>query len=443
MNPNQQGILQMFAGNDPIQQALLQMQTQQPQVRPAPPAPPTPPPMRLSGPAPSAPPPSRPSSQGPQRQASATIPPAGPVVSPGVSSAIEGISAGLEQGPGSYYTGPGPAFAAALKAGHRSFVESKREQQAAEGAAAEEARFQQMLENPEVVEKLGGPGAVALLRGLGARAGIGAIQERLKTDQKIDPLSDKGVDQQARLERAKQEAEAIYRVPPNIDPLSRDGIAAQTELLNTRLRLEAELRERNIDPLSPEGIRAQQQLMRFRESIKPDPKTSLRMPPASVVTAVRGNENALEKLEGAIAALEANPNATTRWFMIPKMREMLGDTFGSEDNILTRSAIEGAGLSVIYDESGKQVNQYELRERGDIPRATDRPEVALRKLQRLRDMAVRGNDFLRSTYSPDFGFMSLPDKRLQEEIDTWNALSAEEQAQIIARGGRNPTGGTP
>lgn len=260
MNPNQQGILQMFAGNDPIQQALLQMQAQQPQVRPAAPAgPPPAPPMRLSGPAPMASSPSRPASQGPQRQAPATIPSSGPVVSPGVSSAIEGISAGLEKGPGSYYTGPGPAFAAALKAGHRSFVESKKEQQAAEGAAAEEANFQQMLENPEVIEKLGGPSAVALLRGLGARAGGAVIAEKMKKGPQVTtrkPGDDLVVDGQV-VERGAEAVELTPQGQERVVALGLPGDPSKwTDDQRTKFRedMDGRFKQQHPDRVEPDWL---------------------------------------------------------------------------------------------------------------------------------------------------------------------------------------------
>ena len=293
------------------------------------------------------------------------------------------------------------AVSRALAAGVPAFLTSKQAERDQADAAASEVDWRNKVDALPI-----SAARRAILRAM-PRASGEEVLKSLSTQQ-VDPLSSEGVIAQTTLAKNKAEIEDMYRPPANIDPLSPEGIRAQTGLLETRLNLEAALRERNIDPLSPEGLAAQKELLRYKQAITPD-KDGTREPPLAIVTALRGNEGAIEKMNQAIRALENNPDATSIWRNVPGIGP-LQDMFGREDNIVARGVVEGAGLATVYDESGKQINRYELQERGDIPRPRDRADVALGKLIRLRDNAIRANSFLRDAYSERFGFREIPQR---------------------------------
>lgn len=161
------GLLGAAAGGIP--NVLAQMALQRGPVAPSGPAP-TPQVQRGSPAAPMAPPP-RP----------------GPIMDPTKAGLLAGGIAALEANPGSAMTGPGPVLAAALKAGYSSYIAGKQQEQQASAADEQDRRFQEMLRDPAVQQKLG-PAGTKFARAMTAANGIAYVQKVMEREPKTAAL---------------------------------------------------------------------------------------------------------------------------------------------------------------------------------------------------------------------------------------------------------------
>lgn len=114
--------------------------------------------------------------------------------------------------------------------------------------------------------------------------------------------------------------------------------------------------------------------------------------PAAQTNAYVGNQTTISNIDSVLAALEANPDAVGLKGYLPNVA--LG-RMGTEGERATRADIANIGSLKIHDRSGANVTVSESpRLMPFIPQATDDPQTARIKLERLRAEAVRANQTL-------------------------------------------------
>lgn len=138
----------------------------------------------------------------------------------------------------------------------------------------------------------------------------------------------------------------------------------------------------------------------------PEKGEALKPVPPGVIGAVKTNQAALDAIDQAIADLQANPKSISWINRIPGMT-VVRNQLEPTERVLARGAVVRSKFLTIYDQTGKQVNMVELKNRGDLPDVTDRPDVAIGKLQRLRQVTQQGIDFFRQQYSPEQRFRGI------------------------------------
>ena len=128
----------------------------------------------------------------------------------------------------------------------------------------------------------------------------------------------------------------------------------------------------------------------------------LKMIPPAAVGGIQNNITTLRKVDQAIRALKARPQS------VGPGTGMLGDTFTQYNDTAgtdARSKLGEVAGAKIHDLSGAAVNASEApRFTPFIPSATDRPDVALRKLQNFRDQLQSQVGEQQAYYAPQNGY---------------------------------------
>lgn len=319
------------------------------------------------------------------------------------SSFLSGLAAGLERGPGSAYTGPLPAFAAAMRAA-MDVTAQNRERKKLEAQAAEQKQKIEDLLNDEGVKLT--ESERRQIRALPPEEAVRVLGELLKQGE-TKVVGGNLVDART--------GAVVFAEPRNIDPLSEEGIRAKKEIDRYKTELDKELEEfkaqfKNIDPNSAAGIAAAEQienlrhrnnmaLERLRAQLRPPASNTWRVP-LGALEAIAQNERTVAALDEAITALQENPKAVGPWHLVPGMSTFLGAVEG-EPRVTARGLVQGAGGLVIYERSGKAVNMEELKRMGDIPKIGERTDVVLSKLRKLRSKAANGSQGIRAYYFPE------------------------------------------
>jgi hypothetical protein len=126
--------------------------------------------------------------------------------------------------------------------------------------------------------------------------------------------------------------------------------------------------------------------------------------PSAVQSGYVANRKSISQIDAAIAAIKANPNAFG-----------LKNTFGDQVNqrldpggVGPRAAVANIGSMVIHDRSGAAVTMSEQpRLLPFVPRVTDTPEAAIKKLQLLKEQYSATNAEIDTVFSEDAGYIPM------------------------------------
>lgn len=132
--------------------------------------------------------------------------------------------------------------------------------------------------------------------------------------------------------------------------------------------------------------------------------------PASVKKAMATNQQTLNSIDEAIAAIEKNPDALHGWdTFAPEVVRKFSET---PDKVTVRAPVADVGSLQIHDRTGANMNiKEEPRLAPFVPDIRDRPANALIKLRRLKQRIAETNDALSG------GGGSLPDDAPQVNGD--------------------------
>lgn len=191
--------------------------------------------------------------------------------------------------------------------------------------------------------------------------------------------------------------------------------------------------------LSPDEVRAQGLDPAVRYQVSPRGEVTavagqrsaqLRPIPPAGVKAIQENNGTIRQIDSAIAALQRRPQS------IGPTTGMLGDTvtqFNDPDGTDTRAAIGKISGQIIHDVSGAAVTLSEApRFRPYVPSVQDRPEIAITKLRRLRDLALGNQEDLNGYYSQDQGYRPYSQPQRQGQPQRKPAQAGSHPADIQA-----------
>lgn len=129
--------------------------------------------------------------------------------------------------------------------------------------------------------------------------------------------------------------------------------------------------------------------------------------PANVNKSIIENQQNISKIDRAIAAITAKPNALGPQYMIPGA-ETAGQYLDPE-GVDARAGVADIGSMVLHDRSGAAVTVSEMpRLKPFIPTASDTPDVAKKKLARFKQEYEAEAGLLSQTYSKDQGYKESP-----------------------------------
>lgn len=156
------------------------------------------------------------------------------------------------------------------------------------------------------------------------------------------------------------------------------------------------------------GNRGTQKPTDLSGKVTPPQSSILRPVPAAAAGGIIANRRELTKLDNAIAAVEANPDAFgTKNYLPDAVTQRVGMN-GFKSGIDARAKIADIGSMVIHDRSGAAVTAAEFpRLRPFIPSATDTPETVKTKLKNLRANIAAMNEEAESVYSESAGYKPL------------------------------------
>lgn len=130
--------------------------------------------------------------------------------------------------------------------------------------------------------------------------------------------------------------------------------------------------------------------------------------PASVNKSIIENQQNISKIDNAIAAIKKSPSALGTVNAVPGA-ETIRQYTGSPDDIAARAGVADVGSLILHDRSGAAVTASETpRLKPFIPMASDRPDVAIKKLERFKQIYEQESDLLAQTYSRDQGYKPSP-----------------------------------
>lgn len=137
---------------------------------------------------------------------------------------------------------------------------------------------------------------------------------------------------------------------------------------------------------------------------------SVRPIPGSALAGIQGNRLAISKIDRAIAAIRANPDALGAKNVLPDAVTQRIPGKGFSGGVDVRSLIADIGSLKIHDRSGAAVTAAETpRLKPFIPSVADTPEAAITKLQQLKMDPMANLDEAQAFYSPESGYMSIPE----------------------------------
>ena len=172
---------------------------------------------------------------------------------------------------------------------------------------------------------------------------------------------------------------------------------------------------------------------RAEESAK---QSRLQNVPAQHRMAYAENQNALNKIDSAIALIQQNPGSLGA-------KNYLGDAISQrmdEEGVPVRAAVSEIGGVKLHDLSGAAVSPTESKRLLPlIPQATDAPDAAIKKLKSLRKEYEGINSQLESMYdSEDYRnpiVSTIPKSEGNVNIDikpeTWQAMTPSQRKQAI------------
>ena len=130
--------------------------------------------------------------------------------------------------------------------------------------------------------------------------------------------------------------------------------------------------------------------------------------PASVNKSIIENQQNIGKIDAAIGAIRKAPDALGTINMIPGA-ETVRQYTGSPEDIEARAGVADVGSLILHDRSGAAVTASEMpRLKPFIPTASDRPDVAIKKLERFKELYQQEADLLAQTYSKEQGYKPSP-----------------------------------
>lgn len=147
------------------------------------------------------------------------------------------------------------------------------------------------------------------------------------------------------------------------------------------------------------------------------------IPPAQN-QAIIENSKALQNIDAAIQSIQQNPGALG-------VKNMAGDTvsqFVDPTGTSVRAQLANVAGQRFHDLSGAAISASEAsRLRPFIPAVTDRPEVALEKLQNLKREYQSVNDMLSQTYSKEQGYKPSPvqGKKERPSLDSFGRTGGQ------------------
>ncbi|WP_395350054.1 hypothetical protein [Variovorax sp. UC122_21] len=129
--------------------------------------------------------------------------------------------------------------------------------------------------------------------------------------------------------------------------------------------------------------------------------------PANINKSIIDNQQNISKIDKAMADIRARPESLGTRYMIPGM-ETVGQ-YTDADGVQARAGVADIGSLILHDRSGAAVTASETpRLKPFIPQASDRPDVALKKLQRFREIYAEEAGLLAQTYGKDQGYRESP-----------------------------------
>jgi hypothetical protein len=129
--------------------------------------------------------------------------------------------------------------------------------------------------------------------------------------------------------------------------------------------------------------------------------------PATMNKAIIENQQSIAKIRRAMAEIDKNPDALGTRHMIPGMETL--SQYTDPEGVEARAGVADIGSLVLHDRSGAAVTVSETpRLRPFIPSASDKPEVAKKKLARFLEIAEEEAGLLSQTYGRSQGYRESP-----------------------------------
>lgn len=220
------------------------------------------------------------------------------------------------------------------------------------------------------------------------------------------------------VEQKKMQALAVKdRLAQQIQMRGQD-MTQQTSLANNAATVGVQRDRLNFDMNQPKG----QVVQTDSGTMLVDPRTGEAKPvtsggvpvqkpgkdiPANINKSIIDNQQNISKIDKAMADIRARPESLGTRYMIPRM-ETVGQ-YTDADGVQARAGVADIGSLILHDRSGAAVTASETpRLKPFIPQASDRPDVALKKLQRFREIYAEEAGLLAQTYSKDQGYKESP-----------------------------------
>jgi hypothetical protein len=129
--------------------------------------------------------------------------------------------------------------------------------------------------------------------------------------------------------------------------------------------------------------------------------------PATMSKAIIENQQSIAKIRRAMAQIDKNPDALGTRHMIPGMETL--SQYTDPEGVEARAGVADIGSFVLHDRSGAAVTASETpRLKPFIPSASDKPEVAKKKLARFLEIYEEEAGLLGQTYGRSQGYRESP-----------------------------------
>lgn len=225
------------------------------------------------------------------------------------------------------------------------------------------------------------------------------IQDQIRT-RKQDDLRQE-YESQARIKALGQPRE---QAPRNIDPLSREGIAAATE----REKALADVRpqspsSRNIDPLSPEGIKARLAMERSLQAIPSRGQSQIKPPKAPTEAQEKSYlfhglmVTGQQDMANALASGKVRPEAITAALKTPDALDFATNAFLTPEEQQYMLGLRNITAGVLRKETGAGFGKGELSQTyarmgdmmGDAPQTAAAKKAARQQYIDLMEQSAR------------------------------------------------------